>query len=366
MKIFKYIFLLLLIVFIGGAVYIATLDGDYQIEETKTLDAPASLLFNEVNNYENWETWGPWRKEDPNMVITYNEKTSGVGAGYSWQGDTASDGEISTTEVIPNRRIHQEVILQNPMGESKSDAYWIFEPIENGKTKVVWGIKGDKSFWDKAYGLTQSETITELWKPFLTEGLNDIDHIVTKKMEAYDIHVDGITQYSGGFYMYRTTATKNNEKALSKKRNEILPSVTNFMSSNNINISGAPLMIYKEVDEQNNTAIISSGVPTNSRVITPSDSDILCGFMESKMVLKTTLKGNHNNLTEAWAAADEYIRTHNIEKMENGEAFEVYITQPQDYPNPADWVTEVYIPVQQKSDDVDPESIIQEDNEIEI
>lgn len=366
MKIFKYIFLLLLIVIIGGAVYIATLDGDYQVEETKTLDAPASLLFNEVNNYENWETWGPWKKEDPNMVISYNEKTSGVGAGYSWQGDTAADGEISTTEVIPNRRIHQEVILKNPMGESKSDAYWIFEPIENGKTKVVWGVKGDKSFWEKAYGLTQSETITETWKPFLTNGLIDIDQIVSKKMEAYDIHVDGITQYSGGFYMYRTTATKNNGKALSKRREELLPSVTNFMSTNNINISGAPLMIYKEVDEQNNTAIISSGVPTNSRVITPLDSDILCGFMESQMVLKTTLKGNHSNLMEAWAAADEYIRTHNIEKREDGEAFEIYINQPQDYPNPADWVTEVYIPVQQKSDDVDPESIIKEENEIEI
>ena len=175
-------------------------------------------------------------------------------------------------------------------------------------------------------------------------------------MKVYDIHVDGITQHSGGFYMYSTTASKNNSKMLSNKMAEILPSVLQFMNTNNISVSGAPMTVYKEVDEQNNTVIISSGIPTNSRVITPIDSEILCGFMESQQVLKVTLKGNYNNLPQAWRVAEEYIEDHNIEKTPNAEPFEVYITDPEEYPNPADWVTELYIPVQQKSDDIDPET----------
>ena len=365
MKIFKYIFLLFLIAIIGGSIYIATLDGDYQIEESKIIDAPPSLLFKEVNNYKNWEVWGPWRKEDPNMVVTYNQKTTGVGAGYSWQGDTAEDGNIITTDVIPNKEIHQEVTIKNPLSESKSNIYWNFEPIENGKTKLVWGVKADKSFWDKAYSLTQKEKPTEIWKPYLNKGLTSIDTIVTNKMKAYDINVDGITQHSGGFYMYTTTASKNNSKMLSAKMGEMLPSVLQFMESNNIAVSGSPMTVYKEVDEQNNTVIISSGIPTNSKVVTPLDSNILCGFMDSQQVLKTTLKGNYNNLAQTWMVAEDYIKNHNIEKTPNAEPFEIYITDPEKYPNPADWVTELYIPVQQQNEASFTDKITRQNSNLE-
>ena len=87
MKILKYLFFLLLIVIIAGSIYIATKDGDYQVEETKVITAPVEMVFQEVNELKNWENWEPWSAEANDMIIEYGAKTSGDSATYSWKSE---------------------------------------------------------------------------------------------------------------------------------------------------------------------------------------------------------------------------------------------------------------------------------------
>ena len=95
---------------------------------------------------------------------------------------------------------------------------------------------------------------------------------------------------------------------------------------------------------QKQTSIQSQKITTN-QVITPNDSPILCGFMPSQKVVKTTLKGDYKNLKDAWGAANAYLEENSLEKMETSKDFEVYRTDPSADPNPANWVTEIYIPI---------------------
>ena len=44
------------------------------------------------------------------MTFTYAEKTSGEGASYSWDGDMS--GSMTTTKVIPNKEIQQDLTLR--------------------------------------------------------------------------------------------------------------------------------------------------------------------------------------------------------------------------------------------------------------
>ena len=87
MKIIKYLFFLLLLVLVVGAVYVATIDGDYQVEESKVINAPDELLFDTLTYYRTWEDWGPWMDESDDMIITYADKLSGPGAYYSWKSE---------------------------------------------------------------------------------------------------------------------------------------------------------------------------------------------------------------------------------------------------------------------------------------
>jgi len=345
MKIIKYLFFLILIGLIAGSIYIATKDGNYQIEESTTINAPLPVVFNEVNNFKNWEVWGPWMNNTDDLILAYSDTTIGEGASYSWKSEKMGDGSIATTKAIPDSTIEQVLTIVSKYGETKSDGYWKFDKVEEG-TKVTWGIQGNQSFMEKlAFAFTDS-SYTQMMRPMIAEGLEKLKLVTLDKMESYSINVDGVTQFGGGFYMYTTTASKISQIQL--KMRDLFTEVSRYMESNNISIQGNPFVIYNEWDEQNNNAIYSAGRFTPSLVITPAESPILNGMMPVQRVVKTSLKGDYKNLKEAWDEAYDYLEKNNLQATPDSHPFEVYKTNPEITLNPAKWITEIYIPVSDK------------------
>ena len=342
MKILKYFFFLLLILIIAGSIYIATKDGDYQVEETKVITAPVEMVFQEVNEYKNWENWEPWSAEADDMIIEYGAKTSGDSASYSWKSESAGDGEIRTIAAKPYSEIEQEITFKTSFGESTSQGYWKFNEIENG-TEVTWGIKGHQSFMEKLAFTFQDESISEMMRPMFQKGLNNMESVVLNKMDKYAINIDGIIQHGGGYFMYTTTASKISQ--VDEKMVSMIQEVSSYMEENDIEKSGNPFVLYNDLNEESGTAICSAGIFTPSEVITPNASEILNGFMPNQKVLKTTLKGDYKNLKEAWATAYNYTKENNLEIAEDAKTFEVHLTSPEKVANPAKWITHLYIPV---------------------
>ena len=150
MKIIKYLFFLLLLIIIGGAVYVATIDGNYQAEESRVIEAPDELLFNTINEYKTWEKWGPWMDESDDLIMEYAEKTSGEGASYSWKSEIQGDGRMNTVKAAPFTSIDQKITFITPMGESASDVYWKFEKIEGKKNQGDLGHERRAIFYGKS------------------------------------------------------------------------------------------------------------------------------------------------------------------------------------------------------------------------
>ena len=50
MKILKYIFLLIILLSVGGSVFIATQKSDFKTEKSKVINSPKSAVFNYVND----------------------------------------------------------------------------------------------------------------------------------------------------------------------------------------------------------------------------------------------------------------------------------------------------------------------------
>jgi effector-binding domain-containing protein len=103
-----------------------------------------------------------------------------------------------------------------------------------------------------------------------------------------------------------------------------------------------PLTVYNGMSSSN--VIMSNGIPINERIEIPADSDVSINFIPNTKVLKTTLTGNYTYLPKAWEATMTYLAENGIEQS-NLEPFEIYTTDPGNYPNPADWKTEIYIPI---------------------
>ena len=338
MKALKYILFLLLIAVIGTSIYVAVQPNSFEVTRERTINAPAAVIYNDLIELKNWERWSPWIEKDPDTKITYPEQTKGVGGSYSWENDDGT-GNLKTVGAEPNSSIAQEIQFDD---YNPSKINWTLEPTEDGNTKVTWQIKGeDLPFMFKAYGAF-SGGFDNIIGPDFERGLEKLDSVILAKMKVYSIAVDGVTEHSGGFYLYNTTSCKIDD--VESKVEETLPKVLDYARTNSITMAGPPFINTLKWDTENNAAIFSCCIPTTFRVIT-TDSDILTGQMQPFKAVKTTLKGDYSNLKEAWNQTMAYISDKGLEASENGPNLEVYVTDPTNYPNPADWVTEIYVAI---------------------
>ncbi|HHC80625.1 MAG TPA: transcription activator effector-binding protein [Flavobacteriia bacterium] len=341
MKALKYIFFLLLLVIIGGAIYIATLENSYKVARTRLIKAPAQVVYNTVNDYKSWPSWSPWLEKDSLAVVTYGDNTVGKGASYAWKSShkEVGEGSIETIEAKPYETIHQRISFED--WDSESDIYWNFKPIDGG-TEVTWSMKGKMNFMFKAYAAFTGGMEKQVG-PNYERGLYKLDSVVQATMKKYSISVNGITTHSGGYYLYNTTSCKIDE--FDSKMQEMMHRVKQYVQKNNIQMAGKPFTLYHTYDEENNAVIFSSAVPVPERVITEAGSGILTGMLKPFKALKTTLKGDYVNLKEAWETANGYLTENGLEQVLGSPAMEVYSTGPETTPNPAEWLTEIYIPI---------------------
>ena len=339
MKAFKYILFLLLIVFIGVAIYVAVQPNTFEVKRERIINAPASVIYDNVIDFKNWEAWSSWVEKDPSTVITLGEQTKGVNGSYSWI-DKDGKGSMKTLSTTPNLSIEQQLQFDT---YEPSIINWFFEPTDDGKTKVTWKMNSDHvPFLFKGFAAFSGGFDTMIGPDF-ERGLEKLDSIVVTSMKVYSIKIDGITEHSGGFYLYNTTSCKIDELALNMQ--DMLPKVGAYAIANNITMAGPAFVIYHKWDLENNAVMFSCCVPTTNKVIT-TESSILTGQLEPFRALKTTLKGDYSNLKETWNKTMSFIQNNDLEVSETGPMLEVYVTDPMAIQNPAEWITELYVAIQ--------------------
>lgn len=338
MKLFKYVAFLLLIAFIGTSIYIAVQPNEFSLSKSRVINAPASLLFNKVNDFKNWPEFFPWIEQDPNAQLIYGDTTAGKGGHYKWDGASIGEGSIKTIASDENLYISQYLIGM-PAYKTESDIQWHFEPTEAG-TKVTWSMEGKQNFMTKMRAVF-TRTIVETMSPDFERGLFKLDSTVTADMKKYSITINGMTTHGGGYYIYSTTSSKIDQ--VNTTISESLPKISAYAKSNDIMTAGAPFVRYLSWDEPNNATILSVCIPTIEQVIT-TDNTILTGDIPAFTAIKTILKGNHSNLQEAWKLTRKHAADNQLEIVE-GLMLETYLTDRTDSPNPADWTTHLYLGV---------------------
>jgi effector-binding domain-containing protein len=336
MKALKYVLLLLLIFIIGFCIYIAVQPNSFEVTRTKTINAPQSVVYNNVIDFKNWESWSSWVEEKPETKIMLSEQTEGIGGSYSWK-DEDGIGTMKTIDAKASSSISQEM----QFGDfPSSNVTWNFNSNEDGTTDITWKITGkDLPFAFKAFSTVMGGMEKQIG-PHFKRGLTLLDSVLVADMNRYNVEINGVTEYGGGFYLYKTTNA--NSQNISAKMGQNFGAIMQFMSSNGLKQSGMPLTVYNGMSSSN--VIMSNGIPINERIEIPADSDVSINFIPNTKVLKTTLTGNYTYLPKAWEATMTYLAENGIEQS-NLEPFEIYTTDPGNYPNPADWKTEIYIPI---------------------
>ncbi|HNQ27120.1 MAG TPA: GyrI-like domain-containing protein [Aquaticitalea sp.] len=313
MRYFKYILFLLLIAIIGTSIYIAVQPNDFKVSSERNIKAPASVVYEILSD-------------------TIANDRSAFWKSGNLMKNSAQDPPISIEQTFTGKDIQNSVLA------------WNVAPNGDGTTKVTRTLAVDKlSFLFKAkaiFGQDLEKTLNHQFE----EDLKTLENDVIENMSAYSINIEGITEYGGGFYMYKTTSsTASNINNTSARQ---FAEIFNFMHDHNIDRVGHPFNIYHQIEASGNV-IMSNAVPVQNKVTVAAESNILCGFMDRTPVAKATLKGNYSNLKEAWNSIQKYVTDNGYERSDV-DPFEIFTNDPGNVPNPARWTTDIYIPIKAK------------------
>lgn len=157
-------------------VVVAMQPAHYTVERSATINAPAPVVFAQVNDFHKWEAWSPWEKLDPNMKRAYAGAPAGNGAVYSWVGNKdVGEGRMIIVDSNPGSSIKIRLEFIKPFA-AVSHTDFTFAPLGNS-TNVKWTMSGDNNFIAKAFtmfmdmdkmigtdfekGLAQMKTVAE-------------------------------------------------------------------------------------------------------------------------------------------------------------------------------------------------------------
>jgi hypothetical protein len=174
MKFFKYFGYLVVVVYLGGLIWLWFLPGEYQVSRTVVVNTPPSFAFDYVANLEKWDHWSPWEELDIDKKKMYEGAPESVGYKYYWNGnEDIGVGSIEIVKIIPNQQIDFKLIFKEPF-ESQSRNSWLFE-IQGDQTIVTWTDSGNLPFFLRMlsqmmerkigasfeYGLTNIKSLAE-------------------------------------------------------------------------------------------------------------------------------------------------------------------------------------------------------------
>lgn len=336
MRILKYLFLLIVLLFIGVTVYIATLKGDFKIKQSAVIHSPRSVVFDYVNDYKNWETFGSWMTKEDGITFSYPAKTMGAGAQFSW--DNGSDnGLMKTYFTKENDSIKQKGNFNGTTGE----VYWKLKDTVGG-TKITVEARGKMDLLTKISTFF-SGGFSSMANDALEKSFRNLDKTLAYEMKTYNIKVNGIVQRNSGFCLKQTVTCRI--KSLPKNIKIMMPKMLHFFKKNNLSMSGKPFILYDRYDRANDIVTFSVCAPTREQIFITSGSEITSGEIVPFTCLKTTLTGDYSHLKEAWTKAENYIRGNGYTPNFAGKYAEVYIKTIDDVKQPSKWITEIHIPV---------------------
>jgi AraC family transcriptional regulator len=124
---------------------------------------------------------------------------------------------------------------------------------------------------------------------------------------------------------------------------EVLPKVFLYAQANGIALTGLPFARYSDVGH--GLLTIEPGMRIAAGVAA-GDGEVISDTLPGGPAAMTTHNGGYEKLSDAYAAIERYMKTENL--VAAGAPWESYVTDPGEYPDPKDWKTEVFWPVQRE------------------
>jgi uncharacterized protein YndB with AHSA1/START domain len=154
------------------------LPKEVAIRREISIAAPPAKIHALIGDLKRWDEWAPWKKEDPTVVTTFGDKTSGVGAHQKWTGKDGA-GRLTLTKSDEATGIAYDMAFLN--GDKETPFQSAMEMRADGQNTIVaWTMNGAGMGAGKFIDGWLRIFITPSIEKMFDQGLADLKKVVEK------------------------------------------------------------------------------------------------------------------------------------------------------------------------------------------
>lgn len=144
LKVLLIIIVVLVIIIVVGGMF---LPKTYTVNRSTVINAPDSVIYKNIADFNEFKKWNPWSKMEPSAKITISGPVAQIDHLYAWEGKETGTGQMKIIKVESSKLVDIELKFIKPF-ESIADTKFEIAPEGTGQ-KVTWTMSGENNLMSK-------------------------------------------------------------------------------------------------------------------------------------------------------------------------------------------------------------------------
>lgn len=327
MRLLRNLFLLLIVTFAVLTGIACFMPDKAHGERSILIDRAPSMVFGAVNGYRGFNRWSPWAKLDPQASYERSGPETGVGARFSWKGNS-DVGEGSQEIVVsePFSKVQTKLDF-GPMGQGR--ATFLLTPTGEG-TQLTWSFDSDLPLglnrdvvWNvlgRLMGPWIGDQVGKDYESGLASLKTLMESITPADLATLDAEA-GTVESRPTYYVSTEAAldTESSAQALM----DALGEISAFATLNALQQAGPPRAVINSHSADRWS--FDATIPFD-RSDAPVEGSIKAGSTHKGKVVLFRHVGSYDSLGETHAKATAWLAVHGWK--ESGRRSEIYVSDP--------------------------------------
>ncbi len=335
MKFIKPFLLFLFFVLVAATLLSLIVPVTQKIEKSVTINAPVTLVYEQLARLENFSKWSVWSQQDSAAKYTLTGTDGTVGAICSWTGNPGISGEgrIEIVALDPGKRVAHSLHFSKPKERTARSTFILKE--SGGVTSITWDFEIDTPRPWNIFNLFYSMD-KQMGKDF-EWGLSALKNMTetkagTASKKTYEVLPMNFPATS--FAMIRQQVKWSDISAFYQQHLPIL-----YEEAVKANVTaGTATGLYFMWDEKNQQADMAAAIPVPPGTKIENSIISMVDIPASKAVY-VNYSGAYDRLKDVYGNIVQYLEANKLKQK--SPVVEQYISGPATEKDTAKWLTKI-------------------------
>jgi Polyketide cyclase / dehydrase and lipid transport. len=303
------------------------------VEASKLIRSSPENIFAQIGDLRNWSNWSKWILEDPDIKLSYDTKTIGVGGKYSWESKKNGNGYMTITDFVENKSVSYDIVFTD--WESTSQSSISLTPSDSS-TQVTWSMSDKNDIPFLMRGLMLVMNMQGAIKKDFEQGLNNLEKFLQNTSTSHlledSFYIEKKTFDGMNYLAHRQKISFDSVPSFFEKHFPALASIVGNQQT------GAPCGIFWNWDEKNKSTDMAAALPIGKSTLSHSFYKTISITPSHAYVLH--YYGAYDKTSSAYAVLEKISRREGYPHPTT--VIEEYITDTNIQPDTNQWLTKIY------------------------